>query len=200
VTDHAEGRKFDGIEIGTVFDNADPLMLGRVRVKIPGIADSPATGWAMLLGGGGKKNRGTFAPPDIGADVGVFLHRGNPDAPYYIGGHYGTTEGGRETPGPVGGYRGANDPADTIEAKDAPKVKAWEGDRYVVVCDERPGKERFFVRDKLTDDEVFLDGVKGGINIEGVNINIKATGTLNLDGAAVNICLRPVRRNGKAIT
>ena len=77
---------------GTVIDNADPLKLARVRVSIPGTLEQ--SGWALPAGtqGGGKGQRGTWAPPPKDADVYVRFVLGDPDRPIYEGGHWGTGE------------------------------------------------------------------------------------------------------------
>lgn len=118
-----------GVYLGTVFDNADPEGLGRVRVAIPGVADAPATTWCWPAGtmGGGSKERGFFAVPDKGADVYVLFPGGELDeAPVYLGGHWG--KGEKPT------FLSGVSPADT------PKVRGFETPGFVWFIDDRsPG-------------------------------------------------------------
>ena len=47
---------------------------------------------------GGSKDRGLFAVPEEGAEVGVFFKQGDLDAPYYLAGHWGKPGGESEVP------------------------------------------------------------------------------------------------------
>lgn len=171
--------------VGTVTRNDDPKKLGRVKVRVPGLLE-PESGWALPLGThGGTKSRGAYSPPEVRADVAVFFNQGDVDQPYYLGAHWGEPGGKAETPGPVGGYKGANDPEDptSITPADAHKVPTvFEGERYLIYVDERAGKERLVIRDKKLDDEVEMDGAKGGISIRATSgIYLKSDGALVID-------------------
>lgn len=183
---HAPGGARTALYIGVVVDTADPHGLGRIRARIPGITES--SGWAFPLAtaGGGSSSRGGFVVPKKGAEVGIMFNGGDIDAPYYLGGHWGIDE-------PPAFVR-------TIDPVDADKVLVWEGDRYEVVVDERPGKEMLRLRDKKSNDEILLDGVKRGINIAATSlVHIESKGAVSIDAPAVTIAGRPVLPNGKSI-
>lgn len=188
-TEH-DGRsdpRFTALYMGVVEDNADPEKLGRVRVRIPGIIE-PMSAWAFPLGwpAAGAKQRGTFAPPPKGAEVGVLFHQGDVDHPYYLCGN----PGAGETPPEL---------ADT-DPKDAHLIYAHETERYRFICDSRPGKEKWSVLDKKTADIIEMDGVKAGIQIIGSSVvYIKSDGTITLDAANINLGDRVVIPNGKPI-
>lgn len=197
-----QGRKFFGMEIGTVADNADPKRIGRCRIRVPGICE-PYSAWALPIGGGKGSNRGAVHTPDVGAEVSVWFKAGDPDHPYYVPSNWGAPDGEPEVPGPVGGYsseEAGDDPNDTVSAADAYKVRAWEGDRFVVVADEREGKERLFVRDKKSDDQLLIDGVKYAIQLKASSLlHLKADGVVRIDGTSVVINGRTVAANGRPI-
>jgi uncharacterized protein involved in type VI secretion and phage assembly len=175
--------------LGVVVDNKDPKKLGRCRIRVPGLVE-PASNWALPIGGlgGGVKGRGSFAAPKEGSDVVVMFLAGDVDAPVYFGGHYGEEE------------RPAYLDEENVAEADTHLVYVHETDRYEVVIDSRPGKGRLRLRDKKTNDEILMDGAKGGINISATSlVNIEAKGGVNIDGNAVTICERPVIRNGKPI-
>ncbi|MCP4607052.1 MAG: hypothetical protein GY847_42155, partial [Proteobacteria bacterium] len=92
-----QGNRYHGMHLGYVTDREDPEQLGRVRVCVPGLLE-PHSAWAWPLGtsGGGSKNRGFFAVPEVGADVAVFFARGNLDRPHYLSAHFGIVEGESE--------------------------------------------------------------------------------------------------------
>lgn len=199
---HGDPR-YTAMYVGTVTKNDDPKKLGRVKVKVPGLID-PESDWALPLGtGGGIKSRGTYAPPAVGAECALFFNQGDVDQPFYLTAHWGEPGGKRETPGPVGGYKGANDPEDpeALSPADATKVRTvFEGERYVVWADERPGKERLVLRDKKLDDEVEMDGAKGGISIRATaGIYLKTEGAVVIDALSCVINGRNVLPGGKPI-
>jgi hypothetical protein len=88
-----------GMYIGFVTHRDDPEQLGRVRVCIPGLVE-PYGPWAWPLGtvGGGSKDRGLFAVPDVGAEVAVFFNQGDVDEPHYLSAHWGKPNGESEVP------------------------------------------------------------------------------------------------------
>lgn len=196
-TEHdGQGRKHTALYLGVVVDNADPEKLGRVRLRVEGLIDRSA--WAFPLGHarGGSKRVGGFAVPPVGAEVAVFFAAGDTDHPYFFPGYYGAGE----VPGPVGGYRGADDPAPPATAAEATQVQAYEGTRYIVVLDERPGKERAFLRDKLTGDQLLLDGVAKGVELSATTaLTLRSTGSLSLEALTVVINGRVVKPVGPPI-
>ncbi len=156
--------RFYALHEGPVLDRVDPLGLGRVRVRIPGFIEE-GTGWAFPVGnpGGGTKARGTKFVPQEGAEVVVFFKGGNPDAPRYFPGHWGTDEA------PDGG---APDPK-----KDPEDIHAMEFKKYAIVVDERAGKEGLTIRDKDSGDMIEFDGSRE----TGPGIQIKATAALVIE-------------------
>jgi uncharacterized protein involved in type VI secretion and phage assembly len=150
--------RFTALYIGVVIDREDPESLGRVRIRIPGLVE-PATGWAFPLGttGGGSDSRGFFDVPEKGADVGVLFHHGDVDHPYYLCGHWGKPGGTAEVPTPVKG----------LSKTDAPKVKAYETNRFLLVFDERSGSENLLIKDKTSGDLIKFDS--SGLTVHGAN-------------------------------
>lgn len=173
-----------GLETGTVVRNDDPLKLGRVTFTIPGLVE-PESDWAWPLGnpggGGGADGarRGAYVPPSVGAEVGVLFKGGDTDAPYYLTGNYGLPDGKSEVPGPVGGYAtplysGAPGTPEDISPEEAPLVKAFESDEWVVVVDDRPGKGSLKLENKISGDHILMLG-KPRYGME-----LRVTGTLRL--------------------
>src|SRR5690242_7993094 len=130
-----------GLHIGHVVDRADPLKLGRVRVRIPGLIQD-ASAWAFPLGtlGGGSDRRGFFAVPEDGAEVGVLFHEGDVDRPWYLAGHWGLPGGATEIPGP----------ARELSKTETPQIRALETRRFVLAFDDRAGHEALRIEDKLS--------------------------------------------------
>ncbi len=138
--DALEETSLEGLYAGEVMDNADPLFQYRVRVKVSNMFDE-GTAWARPGSGmGGWNQRGQIMIPPIGANVLVHFIQGDPRHPVYGPDHHNS--GGQlshmKNP-PRGG---------AVAAKDAYRLWGWEGDRYAIQVDERPGNEYLRIIDK----------------------------------------------------
>jgi uncharacterized protein involved in type VI secretion and phage assembly len=183
--------RYQGLYIGQVVDRADPEQLGRVRVRIPGLIE-PASTWAFPLGtvGGGSEGRGFFAVPEVGAEVGILFHQGDVDHPYYLSGHWGKPGGASEVPSP----------ARALSSGNAPKVRAFETRRFVLVFDDRDGQEGLRIADKISGDQIEFDGVAMGITIKATSaLRLQADGLVSIEGTTVVINGRLVLPIGGAI-
>lgn len=181
------GRKLFGLYEGPVADNQDPKKLGRVRVTLAGIAEP--TGWAFPLGwvGAGGKKRGAWAPPPVGAEVGVLFKMGDPDHPRYLPGFPGEGEAPDEV-----------EDGTVEEATQVPFV--FNGARFKIVMDERPGKARMAIEDKETGDLYEIDGVGLGLKLRSTSaLSIECDGAVDIRGSSVTINGRRIAPNTKPI-
>jgi hypothetical protein len=155
---------------GVVVDNADPLELGRVRFRIPGIIDDRSA-WARPAGtgNGGTKKRGFKFVPPIGAEVVAYFQEGNPDVPRYLGGHWGTGEMPTDAAAATG--------------KNPEQVHCIETDTYQITIDERTDTRALRLRDKVSGDMIEFDGSpKTG---PGITIQASAALVLKVDGMVI---------------
>jgi uncharacterized protein involved in type VI secretion and phage assembly len=76
---------FFGKYRGVVTDNNDPMMLGRVRARVPDVTGSAESGWALPCAPSGGKSTGFFAVPSTGAGVWIEFEHGDPDYPIWSG-------------------------------------------------------------------------------------------------------------------
>lgn len=199
------GDKWKALHVGVVTENADPDLLGRVKIRVPGLVE-PSTDWALPLGnpGGGGMRRGLYAPPPVGAEVGVFFAGGEVDRPYFLPGNYGLPGGVRETPGPVGGYApptylGEPGAAEEIAPEDAPLVKSFESDDWVIVLDDRPGKSSAKLENKVSGDHILMLGkprYATEIRVTGT-LRIVAEGQLDLQSNNITFNGVPFLNDGK---
>lgn len=186
-----EELRVDGLQVGEVVDREDPEGLGRVRVRIPGLVE-PASAWAWPLGtvGGGSDRRGFFSVPEKGAEVGVLFHQGDVDHPHYLCGHWGKPDGQAEVP----------EAARDLDKADAPRVRAFETDRFLLYFDDRTGKEALVVKDKTSGDQIEFDGKGMGITVKATSaLMLKADGMVSIDAAVVQINGRLVMPGTKPI-
>jgi uncharacterized protein involved in type VI secretion and phage assembly len=180
-----------GLHIGHVVDRADPLQLGRVRVRIPGLIQD-ASAWAFPLGtlGGGSDRRGFFAVPEDGAEVGVLFQEGDVERPYYLAGHWGMPGGSTEIPSAARG----------LSREQTPQVRVLETRRFLLVFDDRAGHETLRIEDKLSHDQIEFDGTALGMTVKATSaLILKADGLINIEGTTVVINGRLVLPGGGAI-
>jgi uncharacterized protein involved in type VI secretion and phage assembly len=195
-------NKYTGIYEGVVTQNADPLKLGRVKARIPGIADDPESVWLLPVGnvGSGVSQRGFFDVPGDGAEVYVFFLGGDPDKGRFFTGHWGLPGGESEVP------TQARDALDEDGPEVADQIKVYETNSYVMVFDEREGKERFFIKRKRdipgVDDEDLIGGNALMLEMDATNgtialsapggIILRSLGMIDIDASIVQVAGRKV--------
>ena len=81
---------FYGKYRGIVTDNLDPLMMGRIRAKVPDVMGDQESGWAMPCAPFGGNGMGFFALPDKDAGVWIEFEHGDPDYPIWSGCWWGS--------------------------------------------------------------------------------------------------------------
>src|SRR5512133_744633 len=176
-----DDTKLFGLYVGYVTDRRDLEKLGRVRVCIPGLIE-PESAWAWPLGtvGGGSKDQGFFAVPELGAEVGMFFDRGNVDNPHYMCGHWGRPNGQSEL---------------AEEArKDPPDNRVFSTKTFRIELDETEGARKLRLVNRKTGDRITLDAEKNTIAIEATtSITLRAVGAIALEATTVTIAGRAVR-------
>jgi uncharacterized protein involved in type VI secretion and phage assembly len=87
----ATGRFF-GKYRGTVANNVDPLLRGRLQVIVPDVLSLVPSSWAepcVPLAGPTGPAMGVYMVPPIGAGVWVEFEQGDPGAPIWVGCRWG---------------------------------------------------------------------------------------------------------------
>ena len=86
----SEQQRFYGKYRGTVINNVDPMMIGRIQVMVPAVSGIALSSWAMpCLPFAGIQN-GFFAVPIPGSGVWVEFEQGDPDYPIWVGCFWGS--------------------------------------------------------------------------------------------------------------
>lgn len=168
-----------GMHIGYVTHRDDPDGLGRVRICIPGLVE-PHGPWAWPLGtvGGGSKDRGLFAVPELGAEVAVWFKCGDADAQYFLCGHWGRPGGVSEVP----------------EEARSPECRVLATQTFRIVLDETKGARSLRLLNRKTGDHLLLDAEENSITLEGTAaITIRAVGAISLEARQITIGGRVVR-------
>lgn len=116
-------NNFYGKYRGTVSDIQDPLMIGRVRAKVPDVLGDLESGWAMPCAPFGGSGMGFFALPKVGAGVWIEFEHGDPDYPIWAGCWFGSV---------------ADMPSDLL-APPYKKVLVMTEGGHSIVLDDTPG-------------------------------------------------------------
>lgn len=92
MTNGAAPAKFLGLYRGTVTQNIDPLMRGRLMVIVPDVLGPVPSSWAepcAPLAGPTGPPMGVYMVPPIGAGVWVEFEQGDPTHPVWVGCRFG---------------------------------------------------------------------------------------------------------------
>jgi uncharacterized protein involved in type VI secretion and phage assembly len=87
---NGESKKFYGKYRGTVINNIDPMLIGRIQVMVPDVSNFVPTSWAMPCVPVAGIQNGTYAVPIIGSGVWVEFEQGDPDYPIWAGCFWGS--------------------------------------------------------------------------------------------------------------
>jgi hypothetical protein len=77
---------------GTVTNNVDPMMMGRVQVSVPAVLGEGSLSWALPCAPFAGSGVGFFAVPPVGANIWVEFEGGNTDFPIWCGGFWAIGE------------------------------------------------------------------------------------------------------------
>lgn len=184
---HAHDTRLLGMYVGYVTKRDDAEQLGRVRVCIPGLLE-PESAWAWPLGtvGGGFKDTGFFAVPEVGAEVAVFFNQGDVDAPYYLPAHWGKPNGDSEVP---------------EEAKKTPPDnRVLATPTFRVELDESKGGRKLKLTNRKTGDTLVFDAEDNTVTLQATTaLTLKAVGAISLEAPLITIAGRVVRPSADAI-
>jgi uncharacterized protein involved in type VI secretion and phage assembly len=88
---HSAGPYF-GKYRGTVVNNVDPMLVGRLLVTVPDVLGPTPSSWAVPcvpLAGPTGPPMGIYLVPPIGAGVWIEFEQGHPDYPIWVGCRWG---------------------------------------------------------------------------------------------------------------
>lgn len=90
MNDASTAQRFFGKYRGVVTDIQDPLMMGRVKARVPDVLGEEESGWAMPCAPFGGSGAGFFALPKVQAGVWIEFEGGDPDYPIWSGCWWGS--------------------------------------------------------------------------------------------------------------
>ena len=143
---------------GTVIENTDPCLSGRLQVAAPAaLGNAPV--WALPCAPYAGPDVGFFAMPPVGASVWVEFEGGNPDYPIWSGCFWG--------------------PGDFPASMAIPEMKVLKTDTATVTLNDVPGAGGITIET--------ADGKKISLTAESITIDDGAGGTVTLQGPKVSI-------------
>ena len=86
----SEKKKYYGKYRGTVFNNVDPELRGRIQALVPDVSALLPTSWALPCVPLATKEGGVFVIPEFGDAVWIEFEHGDPDYPIWVGGFWST--------------------------------------------------------------------------------------------------------------
>lgn len=181
--EHESDRESDGflkgVAVAVVTDNKDTEGLARVRVRFPWQRDAQTSFWARLAVPMAGKERGTYFLPEIDDEVLVAFERGDVEHPYVIGAVWN----GKALP-PETNDDGQNDRR-LIRSRAGHELRFDDGSSPTVELKLQDGKHL-----QLDNQGVKVEDEKGNtLTIESGSgaITIKSSGTLKLQSQQVSI-------------
>ena len=203
-----ENGNVEGVAIAEVTNNKDPKKLGRVKVKYPWREGAPESEWARVASLAAGKNRGTLWIPEVKDEVLVAFEKGDIDHPYVLGGLWN----GPDEP-PEKNEDGNND-TKLIRTRSGHQVKFFDkaGQEsieiktqggHVLLMDDKAGSAQVEIKDSSGQNKITIQAVGNSLTIEsglslkiksqtidieaGASMNIKASGTISIQGTLVRI-------------
>ena len=194
-----------GVAIGVVTNIKDPDNLGRVRVKFPWFSEDDESEWARVATLMAGKERGSVFLPEVDDEVLVAFEHGDMRRPFVIGALWN----GVDVLPPEFANDGKNN-VRLIKSRSGHIIKLddTDGSEKIEVID-KTGKNSVLIDSKentitiTTDKDLVLNAPQGKISLvakelelkssaaikveAGSEMNIKASATMNLKGATVNI-------------
>ena len=156
---NVKGPPFYGKYRGVVTDNRDPLMLGRIRARVPDVYGEEESGWAMPSMPYAGNGVGLFLIPPVNASVWFEFEHGDPDYPIWTGCFWAQGE---------------------VPATPAtPETKVLKTDVGTITLNDLPGAGGITVETKA--------GMKIVMNVAGIEINDGQGGTIKLTGPQVSV-------------
>lgn len=192
-----------GVAVGLVTNNQDPEGLGRVKVKYPWLGDDDESYWARLVVPMAGNDRGTWFLPEVDDEVLIAFDQGSLDYPYVLGALWN----GKDKP-PESNSDGKNNHR-TIKSRSGHIIRMddTDGSEKLEIID-KSGNNKIVIDSSQNSVTIESGGdikltAKGKVTLSGngveiqsqangsfkasANLDVNASGQLNLKGSMVNI-------------
>jgi len=193
-----------GVVVAVVTNNQDPDGVGRVKLRFPWLSDTDESQWARIAAPMAGKDRGAYFLPEVDDEVLVAFEQGDIHYPYVLGALWNSVD----TP-PASNGDGKNN-LRVLKSRSGHIVKLNDEDgKETVEIVDKTGKNSIVIDTAgntvtiTSDKDITLKAANGTITLDaqkiavkssadakveaGGGMDVKASGTLNIKGATVNI-------------
>lgn len=178
------GGLFHGVYPALVVDIKDPDAQGRVKVKLPWLADSDGAAcelWARLVTMMAGNNRGTWFIPDSNDEVLVAFEAGDARRPYVLGALWnGQDKAPESMDGSGNNYR------KVIRSRNGVKVTLDDQDGQEQLVLETPGGQKVTLKDGPGAIEI-VDSNGNSIKLESAGVTINASAKVTVQASQVSV-------------
>jgi len=164
-------NKINGVVIGVVTNNQDPMMAGRVKVKYPWIPSTTDIegDWARVASIGGGTGGGLMFIPEVNDEVLVAFEHGDINFPYIVGILWNGKDRPPQGKGPT-----------VVGGKVNQRVISSRSG-HTVIFDDTEGKEQIIIQDKTGNNSITIDSTMNSMTIKAQgDLKIEAGGKLTL--------------------
>lgn len=182
MADRAADRadRFYGVVVGQVLNVLDPLLLGRVQVRLPFVDDADLSPWARVAVPMAGPACGHYFIPNIGDEVLVAFEHGDTSVPYVIGSLWNATSP-PPLPSPVPQIRMLRTLAgNTIMIADVPPAITIQTATGHTILMSPAGIQ-------ITAATSIINMTPDGVTITGANVNLVGTAAVNITAPTVTI-------------
>ena len=197
-------RRITGVVVGVVTNNQDPDGFGRVKVKFPWLSDVDESDWARVAAPMAGNKRGFYFLPEVDDEVLVAFEHGDVRFPYVLGALWN----GKDAPPATNGDGKNNVRLIQSRSGHVIKLNDEDGKETVEILDKSQKNSIVIDTAKNTititsDQDITISASKGTIKLDAQNVEIKssaatkleagstmdvkASGTMTVKGATVNI-------------
>jgi len=199
-----QSSRIFGVAVALVTNNQDPDGVGRVKVRFPWLSDQDESHWARIAAPMAGKDRGAYFLPEVDDEVLVAFEHGDIRFPYVVGMLWNS----KDTP-PATNDDGKNN-VRVIKSRSGHVVRLndEDGKERIEIVDK--SEKNSIVIDTagntitiVSDKDITLQAPNGTITLDaqkvavkssadakieaGGGMDVKASATLNIKGATVNI-------------
>lgn len=199
-----QASRIFGVAVALVTNNQDPDGVGRVKVRFPWLSDQDESHWARIAAPMAGKDRGAYFLPEVDDEVLVAFEHGDIRFPYVVGMLWNS----KDTP-PATNDDGKNN-VRVIKSRSGHVVRLndEDGKERIEIVDK--SEKNSIVIDTagntitiVSDKDITLQAPNGTITLDaqkvavkssadakieaGGGMDVKASATLNIKGATVNI-------------
>ncbi len=174
-------NRFHGVTVGVVINVLDPMMLGRVQVRLPSIDSLDMSPWARVATPMAGIAHGFYFIPNPGDEVLVAFEHGDLKAPYVIGSLWNSMAP-PPLPSPVPQVRVIRTPlGNEIMFTETPPTITISTPAKTQMITMTPAGIQVIAGSNV------INMTPDGITIAGSNINLTASTAINIAAPNVNI-------------